>query len=51
MSALSRKIESAGSNKSLISDYFEFEKEDLTKIPLYRILKIFSLQQYAKVNF
>lgn len=45
----SRKILSAGTtaanNKTnKISDYFEHEKEDLTKIPLYKILKIYNLQ-------
>ena len=45
----SRQLESAGSNKSSISDYTDFEKLDLSQIPLYRILKLFNLQQYAKV--
>ena len=44
-----RMLESAGSNKSSISDYYESEKNDLTNIPLYRLLKIHNLQQYAKV--
>lgn len=34
---------------SKISDYYEFEKENLTNIPLYKLLKHHSLQQYAKV--
>lgn len=46
-----RMLESAGSNKSSISDYYEFEKYDLANIPLYRLLKISNLQQYAKVFF
>lgn len=46
-----RMLESAGSNKSSISDYYEFEKYDLSNIPLYRLLKIYNLQQYAKVSF
>lgn len=37
------------SHNSQISDYYEFEKQDLTSIPLYRLLKHYSLQQYAKV--
>ncbi len=45
-----RILESAGSNKSSISDYYEFEKVDLINIPLYRLLKLYNLQQYAKVN-
>ena len=44
-----RALESAGSNKSSISDYYEFEKGDLSNIPLYRLLKLYNLQQYAKV--
>ena len=46
-----RMLESAGSNKSSISDYYESEKNDLTNIPLYRLLKIHNLQQYAKVLY
>ena len=38
------------SQGSQISDYYEFEKQDLTSIPLYRLLKHYSLQQYAKVR-
>jgi hypothetical protein len=45
-----RVLDSAGSNKSSISDYYEFEKGDLINIPLYRLLKLHNLQQYAKVN-
>ena len=32
-----------------ISDYFEHEKYDLNMIPLYKLLKFYNLQQYAKV--
>ena len=32
-----------------ISDYFEHEKYDLNVIPLYKLLKFYGLQQYAKV--
>lgn len=46
-----RVLDSAGSNKSSISDYYEFEKGDLINIPLYRLLKLHNLQQYAKVLF
>jgi len=38
------------SHSSKISDYYDFEKQDLTQIPLYRLLKHYSLQQYAKVS-
>ncbi|KRX01221.1 hypothetical protein PPERSA_05621 [Pseudocohnilembus persalinus] len=34
--------------RSLIGDYYEGEKEDLNQIPLYKLLKMQSLQQYAK---
>jgi len=37
------------SQSSKISDYYDFEKQDLAQIPLYRLLKHYSLQQYAKV--
>ena len=46
------RLDSAGSMRtstSGISDYFDTEKEDLTQIPLYKLLKYYSLQQYAKV--
>lgn len=32
------------------SDYTEFEKADPTQIPLYKLLKYYNLQQYAKVS-
>ena len=41
---------SQGSHYSQISNYFDFEKNDLAQIPLYRLLKHYTLQQYAKVS-
>jgi len=38
-------------SSSKLSDYYGFEKENLSQIPLYRLLKYFSLQQYAKASF
>lgn len=41
--------DSANSQRSSsISDYYDYEKEDLTQIPLYKLLKTHGLQQYAK---
>ena len=40
---------SSRSSQSGISDYFEHEKHDLSQIPLYKLLKYYQLQQYAKV--
>ena len=37
-------------NKSQLSEYFDHEKQDLQQIPLYRLLKLYNLQQYAKVS-
>lgn len=45
-----RNIESASSQKTLISDYYDFEKSDLARIPLYRLLRINNLQQYSKAK-
>ena len=41
--------QSVRSSQSGISDYFDFEKIDPTQIPLYKLLKYYGLQQYAKV--
>ncbi|KAL4455711.1 hypothetical protein ABPG74_003121 [Tetrahymena malaccensis] len=38
----------AQDNQNSISDYYESEKNNLQSIPLYRILKLQNLQQYAR---
>jgi hypothetical protein len=40
--------ESMSSQRSSISGYYTHEKEDKNSIPLYRLLKVHNLQQYAQ---
>lgn len=42
---------SQSSQGSQISDFYEFEKQDPTLIPLFKLLKHYGLQQYTKVRY
>lgn len=48
-SASPQQSNSFRSSQTSLSDYNDFEKVDPNQIPLFKLLKFYGLQQYAKV--